>query len=52
MKYVLMKKCCQNIHNIGCVNIHGAHLTANTSINNNIVFFFVSELKIVYYNNH
>ena len=52
--------------NIGCFNIHGAHVTANveflyingthvtanTSTNNNFVFFFVSDLKIVYDNHN
>ena len=37
--------------NIGCLDIHGTHLTANNSVNNN-VFFFVSDLKIVYYDNY
>ena len=37
--------------NIGCLNIHGTHVTANNSTNDN-VFFFVSDLKIVYYNNY
>ena len=32
---------------IGCLNIHGTHVTANNSTNNN-VFFCLS--KIVYYN--
>ena len=34
-------------HYIGCLNIHGIHVAANNSINNNVVFFFVSDLKIV-----
>ena len=38
--------------NIGCLNIDGTHVTANNSTNNNAVFFFVSDLKIVYYNNY
>ena len=43
---------CLKIHGyIGCLNIHGTHVTANTSTNNN-VSFFVSDLKIVYYNNY
>ena len=33
----------------GCLNIHGTHVTAT---NNNVVFFFVSDLKIVYDNNY
>ena len=43
-----------NIHFdcIGCLNIHETHVTANNSTNNNIVFFFVSDLKIVYYKNY
>ena len=40
------------IRTIGCLNIHGAHVTANNSTNNNVVFFFVSDLKIVYSNNY
>ena len=35
----------------GCLNIHGSLVTANNSTNNN-VFFFVSDLKIVYYHNY
>ena len=38
--------------NIGYLNIHRIHVTANKSTNNNVVFFFVSDLKIVYYNNY
>ena len=54
--------------NIGCLNIHGTDVTAqlfllthyihgtyvaaNNSSNDNTVFIFVSELKIVYYNNY
>ena len=30
---------------IGCLNIHGTHVNANNSTNNNVVFFFVSYLK-------
>ena len=36
---------------IGCPNIHGTHVTANNWTNNN-VFFFVSDLKILYNNNY
>ena len=35
---------------IGCLNIHGNHVTAGNSTINN-VFFFVSDLKIVYFKN-
>ena len=35
--------------NIECLNIHGTHVTAN---DNNVVFFFILDLKIVYYNNY
>ena len=35
-----------------CLNIHGTHVTANISTNNNFMFFFVSDLKIVYNNNY
>ena len=38
--------------NIGYLRIHGTHVTANDSTNNNVVFFFVLDLKIVYYNNY
>ena len=38
--------------NIGCLDIHGNHVTANNSTNDNVVFFFVSDLKIAYYNNY
>ena len=37
---------------IGCLNIHESHVTANNTTNNNVVLFFVSYLKIVYYNNY
>ena len=37
--------------NTGCLNIHGTHVTLNNSTNDN-VFFFVSDLKIVFYNNY
>ena len=44
---------CLNINGyIGRLNIHGTHVTATNSTNNNVVFFFVSDLKIVYYNNN
>ena len=36
----------------GCLNIHGTHMTVNNFANNNVVFFFASALKIVYYNNY
>ena len=38
---------CRTLY-IGCLNIHGTHVT----VNNNAMFFFVSDLKIVYYNNY
>ena len=38
--------------NIGCLNIHGIRVTANNSTTNNVVFFFVSDLKKVSYNNY
>ena len=34
---------------IACLNIYGAHVTGNNSTTNNIVLFFVSASKIVYY---
>ena len=36
----------------GCLKTHGTHVTANNSTNNNVEFIFVSDLKIVYYNNY
>ena len=40
-----------NLVYIGRLNNLGTHVTANNS-NNNILFFFVLHLKIVYYNNY
>ena len=37
---------------IMCLNILRTHVTANNSINNNVVFFLVSVLRIVYSNNY
>ena len=36
---------------IGCLSILETHVTADNSINNNVVFIFVSELKIIHSNN-
>ena len=36
-------------HFIGCLSIHGTRVTSNNFTNNN-VFFFVSDLKILFYN--
>ena len=38
--------------NIGHLNKPGTHVTANNSTNNNVVFFFASDLKIVYCKNY
>ena len=38
--------------NIGCLNIRGTHVTASNPTNNNVLFFFVVGLKIVYNNNY
>ena len=35
-----------------CLNIYGTHVTAHNSTTNDIVFFIVSDLKIIYYNNY
>ena len=35
-----------------CLNIHRTCVTANNTTYNNLVFFIVSDLKIVYYNNY
>ena len=37
---------------IGYPNINGTHVTVNKSTNNNNMFFLVSDLKTVYYNNY
>ena len=37
---------------IGYLNIHGTHVTANNSTNNNVVFFFVFDLEIIHYNGY
>ena len=48
---------CLTIHgnrmaaNIGCLNLNGTYVITNNSTYNNIVFFFVSDLNIVYNNN-
>ena len=42
----------KKVSSIGWLNICGTHVTANNSTNNNVVFFIVSYLKIVYYNNY
>ena len=34
------------------LSIHETHVTANNSTYNNVVFFYVLDLKIVYYNNY
>ena len=34
---------------IGCLGIHRTRVTAYKSTTNNVVFFFVSDLKIEYY---
>ena len=36
----------------GCFDIHGIHVTTNNSTTNKVVLSFVSDLKIVYYNNY
>ena len=50
--YVKNSQGVNNDNNIGCLNIHGTHVTANNSTNNILLFFFISDLKIVYYNNY
>ena len=40
-----------DIYRVLHFNIQGIHVIANNSTNNN-VFFFVSDLKIEYYNNY
>ena len=37
---------------IWCLNIYKTHMTANNTINNNVVLFFVSDMKIVSNNNY
>ena len=37
---------------VGCINIRGTHVATNNSKTNNILFFLISELKIVYYNKY
>ena len=37
----------------GCLNKHVTHVISNNSTNYNVVFFFfVLDLKVVYYNNY
>ena len=40
------------VSNVRRLKIYGTHVTADNSTNNNVVFFFVSDLKIVYNNNY
>ena len=35
-----------------CFNIHGTYVAANDFTNNNVIFFVVLDLKVVYYNNY
>ena len=37
---------------LASLNIPGTHVTAYNSTNNNVVLFFVSDLKIVFFNNY
>ena len=37
---------------IGYINIHGTHVTANNSTTYNVLFLYISDLKIVCYNNY
>ena len=41
----------EGLNSIG-LNIHRTHMTTNISTNNDVMFFFVSGLKIVHYNNY
>ena len=34
---------------IGCLDIHKTDVATNNAINSKVVFFFVSDFKIVYY---
>ena len=38
--------------NTVCLNIHGTHVIAKNFTNNDVVFFFVLDLKIINYNNY
>ena len=49
---ILHKAVWLQISNIGCLNIHWTHVITNNSTNNNVVFLFLSDLKIVFDNNH
>ena len=46
------KTCKWWYESIAYLNINGTYVTDNLSTNDNIVFFFVSDLKIVYYYNN
>ena len=48
----MMMMMMMNCRTRGCLNRHGNQVTANNSFNYNAVFFFVSDLKIEYYNNY
>ena len=40
------------VDSIGCHNKHWTHVTADKSTTNNLMFFFVSDLNIEYFNNY
>ena len=49
-KNLLRRNHSKNV-SIECLNIEGTHVAANNSTKNNVLFIFVSDWKIVYYNN-
>ena len=49
---MLLPASVEGLVNIECLNIHVTHISANKFTNKNVMFFFVSDLKIVYYNNY
>ena len=52
MTYIFSFGWLEIFSNIGCLNIHGTHVTANNSTINNVVSSFISDLKVVYYYNY
>ena len=50
--YFLLLDICSYKKKSAHVYMYVTYVTANKSTNNNVVFFFVSCLKIIYYNNY
>ena len=52
LNYMRKASICKEKKVIGCLNISGTLVNANNPTTNNVVFFFVSDSKIVYSSNY